>query len=152
MPIREGAAPSRSLVREPDWRLRLRVLVGRRGLDREIAEGACLDGTPARALRARQLTSASGRHAIAGCLANILDAAEECHTDVGSRLILEHRAVTACRREITELVDRLRGDSIVDVRGIALARVLTENPTSPLFHRGSGQTLEDAVAEIIAAL
>ncbi len=130
-------------------RLRLQVRVGRRDLDSEIAKGACLDADPARSLRARQLGSMSERHAIAASLANILDAAEECQADPASRLALNHGPVIAARHEILALVELLRSEATVDVRGVALARLLARDPASPLLRACSDGTLQQAVSEIV---
>jgi hypothetical protein len=139
-------------VQNSDWRLRLLARVSRRELDRQIAAGAPLDESPLRALRARELSGTTERHAIAACLANVLDAAEECEADPGSRLTLDHRAVIAARRGILALTELLRSDSVLDVRGIALARRLAEDPTSPLLRMHAGQTIPQAISEIAEAL
>jgi hypothetical protein len=150
--LRTRRPPTWSAARDPDWRLRLRVLVGRRTLDREIAQAALPDANPARAMRAQQLSSSSERHAIAACLRNILQAADECTSDPGSRLALDHRTVIAAHSEIDALIDRLGSDSVLDVRGIALARLLAVDPTSPLVCPRSRRALSDALSEILDTL
>jgi hypothetical protein len=140
--MRTRSAPSRSPARDADWRLRLRVRVGRR-----------VDGNPARALRARQLSSAAGRRAIAACLANILDAADECQVGLASpRLLLDHAPVIAARSEIVAVIELLRGDTALETRGIALARLLADDPAGPLLHPCPDRTVGHAVTEIIDAL
>lgn len=130
----------------------MRVRLTRRILDDQIAEGSGVDRSPALSLRANQLSRAAERYAVAACLANILDAAEECQVDPGSRLMLDHAAVIASRADIVALIEVLRSETAVDVRGVALARLLTERRTSPLFRACSGRTLEQAITEIADAL
>lgn len=145
-------SPASPPAKEWDWRLRLRAWVARRDLDREIAAGAYRDGNPVLELRALQLSRTAERRAIAVCLANILDAAEECQADPGTRLTLDHHAVIGARRELVALIALLRSELAVDVRGVALARLLTEDPASPLFRPCADGTLQEAVAEIADAL
>ena len=110
-----------------------------------------MDGDPVRALRARQLATASERRAIAACLAHILDASAEIEAD-STRLSLDHRAVLAARPEMLGLIDRLRSDAAVTVQGVALARVLVDDPTGLLVRPHVGQTLQQAVADILRSL
>ena len=111
-----------------------------------------MDGDPVRALRARQLATASERRAIAACLAHILEASAEIEADPATRLSLDHRAVLAARPEMLGLIDRLRSDAAVTVQGVALARVLIDDPMGLLVHPHVGQTLRQAVADILRAL
>lgn len=150
--MRTQNRPSWSVAHSSDWRLRLRVRVGRRDLDREISQGACLDRDPLRALRARQLGTLSERWAIAACFANILDASAEIEADPATRLSLNRRAVLAARPEIVGLIEVLRSGATVNVQGVALARVLVEDPTGLLARPRMGQTLQQAVADILRAL
>jgi hypothetical protein len=120
-------------------------------LDREIATGLPIDQSPARAVRARQLTSASTRRTIAALYANVLDAAQERDADPGSPLIVEHLAVPAARQEIMKLIERLRSRATLEPRGLALARLLVCDSASPIFHPGR-QTVPVALAEITSAL
>ncbi len=103
-------------------------------------------------MRALQLGTARERRAIAVGLANIVAAAQECAADPASRLVLDHGAVLASRREIEALIDRLRSDFPVRVRGVARARLLIEAPGSPLWGARSGGTVEKALLEIAADL
>jgi hypothetical protein len=135
-----------------DLRLRVRARLRQRNLDREIAAGASPAGNPLRELRARQLATRAERHAVAAWFVNILDAAVECDTDPASRVTLDHRAVLAARSEIAQLIERLRDDGAVDVRGVALARLLADDPAGPLIRPRLGQTLQQTIADIIRAL
>ncbi len=132
-------------------RSRLRARLRQRVLDREIAVGL-LDGDPARTLRASQLTGDAERHALAACLANIIDAADERHADPSSRLKLNHAEVLAARHEIVALIGALRSERRVNARGVALARRLIDDSCSPLLSVRAGQTVQQAVSEAATAL
>ena len=109
-----------------DLRLRVRARLRQRDLDREIAAGASPAGSP--------LPTRAERHAVAAWFVNILDAAAECDTDPVARVTLNHRAVLAARSEIAQLIERLRDDGAVDVRGVALADC---SPTTQPDHSSS---------------
>lgn len=122
-------------------------------MDREIAAGARVDDVPARALRARQLTGTTSRRELAAALTNILDAAEECRVDRGTRLILEHAAVVDARDMLLELIARLRDSAPLQDRGVALTRVLVyDRRRSPMFSARRDRTLRQALSEIAGAL
>ena len=131
---------------------RIRVRLHRRVLDREIAAGAVVDADPARALRALQLTGPSERRCVAASLGNILEAADERHADPASHVRLNHADVLAARRGILALIEVLRSEQTVTARGVALARLLTEERRSPMLCEGSGRTVQQAVSEALAAL
>ena len=131
---------------------RIRVRLHRRVLDREIAAGAGVDADPARALRALQLTGPSERRCVAALLGNILEAADERHADPASHVRLNHADVLAARRGILALIEVLRSEQTVTARGVALARLLTEERRSPMLCEGTGRTVQQAVSEALAAL
>ena len=106
---------------------------------------------PAVALRAKQLCSRAERRAVATSLASMLEAADTRRGDTGSRPILDHASVLSLRDEIVALIALLRSATVCDVRGIALARLLSCDSSSPLF-RASAQTLRQALAEISDAV
>lgn len=139
-----------SASRDRSLRLRMVVRVTRVRLDREIATGAPVDASPARLLRATQLTSRSTRHAVAAALAGILDGGEERRVDPGSSLILEHEAVLGARNEILELIALLRSGTTLAPRAVALATRLAEASDSPVFSRSCPTTIGQALAEIAA--
>ena len=135
--------------RGPSWHVRMRVRLRRHELDRDIARGAAVTSSPAMAVRARELSSEHGRREIADSLANILEAVvedPECH------LTRDRVAVAAAYRDVLTLIALLCSDLELDVRGIARARLLIDNRTSPLFRAVPGKTLGQALAEIRDAL
>jgi hypothetical protein len=101
------------------------------------------------AVRASQLSCERARREIADYLARILETVLE---DPESRLILDRIAVAAAYREILTLIALLCSDLELDVRGIARARLLIDDPMSPLFRVVPGTTLAQALAEIRDAL
>ena len=137
---------------EVSSRLRARVRLTRRRLDREIAAGASIDQPPARALRARQLRSEPVRRTIATLLIRILEAADERQGQMGSELRLDDTAVLDAQDAIRTLIDTLRGVSDLETRGVAHAWLLTHDPMSPIFHPAHDRALADALAEIASAL
>lgn len=102
-------------------------------------------------LRARQLSSVRERRALASCLTNILDAAEERAGDPGSRLVLDQTAVIAARTEILALIELLQSRVTIDARAIALTRLLTHESDSPLWHTVSHHTLPQALAAVLCS-
>jgi hypothetical protein len=151
-----GFATMRHMARRSesttDRTLGLRVRIRRHVLDREIAAGLDPGDDPARATRAQQLLSAHERRCVAGCLTNILEAADERHADPTSPLKLNHAEVLATRHDLLALIAALRSDRVLAARGVALARLLTEADTSPLLRVRPGLSVQDAVAEAIEAL
>jgi hypothetical protein len=145
-PTPSGEAPSTQLS------ARIRLRLHRRVLDREIAAGAPVHTDPARALRALQLTGATERLRVAASLGNILEAADERHADQASHVRLNHADVLAARPGIVALIEVLRSEQTVTARGIALARLLTEERGSPMLCESSGRTVQQAVSEALAAL
>jgi hypothetical protein len=104
--------PSRTAKqRDPAPGPRLRARPRCERLDREIAAGLPTAESPARAIRASQLTSASMRHTLAAPYANILDTTEECHADPGSPLTV----------------------GIIRLLSAGQARCATPGPAGPLF-------------------
>jgi hypothetical protein len=84
-----------------------------RVLDREIAAGRRPDSDAARGLRAQQLTSMPERRRLAVCLANILEAADARHSQLGGRLAAIHAPVLAARHDMVLLIDILRSERAV---------------------------------------
>ena len=155
VPSESIAAHDRAWSGEPAsarFSARLRVRVHRRVLDREIAAGGAVDMDPARALRGLQLTGARERLRVATSLGNILDAADERHADPASRVRVNHADVLAARHGIVALIEVLRSEQRVTARGVALARLLAVERSSPMHCESSGRTVRHAVSEALAAL
>jgi hypothetical protein len=119
-------------------------------LDRALANGAPHDGTPDWLLRSRELCSRSERHELARSLVIILQAAQ--HTAEDSLTRLDAPAILRCGGRMLALVSLLETNCQFRVQGLALAWLLLEEPRSPLFRADPGQSLEQALDEITAAL
>ena len=89
---------------------------------------------------------------MATSLGNILEAADERHADPASQVRVNHADVLAARHGIAALIDVLRSEQTVTARGVALARLLTEERGSPMLCERSGRTVQQAVSEALAAL
>jgi hypothetical protein len=147
-----GLIPSRTAKqRDPVPGLRLRARPRSERLDREIAAGLLTEESPDRAIRASQLTSASMRHTLAALYANVLDAADECDADPGSPLTIEYVSLLTARRQILELIERLRSSAELKPRGLALARLLVCDSASRIF-RPTGNTVSVALSQITSEL
>jgi hypothetical protein len=104
--------------------LRVRALGRRSHLDAELAAGADPSRDPALELRARQLTGASTRAAIASTIHHLLEAAEEPPAAWGSqgpRPPLQREAILAARADLLAIAERLTGSAPVTPRCAALA-------------------------------
>jgi hypothetical protein len=125
--------------------LRLRVYLTRGMLDRRIAGAVALDATPALALRARQLASASLRQSSARNLRHTVAYAERVESRPRlSAVMLEPARVRAGRSAILRLAERLDRAGPVSPQGVALARVLLTDAASPLFDLDSERTVIEA--------
>jgi hypothetical protein len=128
------------------------VFYQRARLDREIAEGAPLEGSLRRSLRAGQLLRPEERRGIAAALNCIVDAAED-RVASRSRAPDHHSvdAVASARAELLELIALLRGGMPMTARAVALAQSLACDRDSPLRSSSPRRTVGDALAEIAAA-
>ena len=157
----EGAAPAFDRLTEgrgvqtprTPTALRLRVYLTRGRLDRQIAFRSCHEMSDALALRISQLTDRSTRRRIAAELRGIVE-----HVDarepgaVVSAVVIEHAAVRAGREALLGLAERLEATAPVRARGVALARALLTEASSPLRNPYCEQTVNEAVFEVQDAL
>src|SRR3954469_22915292 len=105
-------------------RLRFRAWCRRGRLDAALAAGADPGADPALALRARQLTAASSRNALANTIRNVLDAVDEppeMWAHGGPRPPLQREAIVAARDPLLALAQQLRQRSRVSAQSVALA-------------------------------
>ena len=136
-------------------RLRLRDRVTARviawRLDGLLAGGASPDSTPSLALRARTLIGRGARADIARSLRRIQAEARRGRHPLDPTLPICRAKVLECEEMIDELAERLIDPSPVEVRGVALARLLVTDGASPLYARG-GVGLERAIEAAMLAL
>jgi hypothetical protein len=122
----------------------------RRELDRQLAAGADPDSSPEMKCRARQLSGASSRCALAAELESIVAAVEE--DPITSRLAIDLRIedVRAVSDDLRELAMRLQAPCAV--RGMALCRWIVRDPLSPLYEPVPAGELRRAVRAARQAL
>ncbi len=120
-------------------------------LDNELARGCAPDSNFALALHAERLVRPSQRQLLARCLARIVDAAGSPAT-VRSRVPLARGRVFDDRGELKALIDRLRAMGPIDVRGVAMIRVLLTDGTGPLYATSSARNLNAELRTAFAAM
>src|SRR5581483_8624074 len=121
------------------WRDRLaaRLLTWR--LDGLLARGASPDSTPALSLRARRLIGRRERSQLASSLGRVQREARRRRHPWDAAVPLCADRVKECDELFDELSERLTEAAPVHARGVALARLLISDGTSPLYTRdGAG--------------
>jgi hypothetical protein len=129
-------------------RLHIRASWGWATLDREIAEGAPIEASAARRLRAEQLMCPEERFAIAAALRNVLDTAEASRTDLRSGAQASPDAILAQSDRLIELMELLRSDTPMTARAVARAELLACDSHGPLLCPRSTGAIADALGEI----
>jgi hypothetical protein len=117
-------------------------------LDREIAEGALIETSAARQLRAEQLLRPEERVGIAAAIRNILDAAAAARTDGRNGERAEADAIFAQRDRLVELIELLRSDTPMTARAVARAELLACDGHGPLLRPGVADAIAEALGEI----
>jgi len=147
-------ALSRPVVRKagPWHRLLARFRAGQ--LDRQLAGGSSPDATIALALRAGILEGMRERRQLARTVRHIIAAAAP---DSSARLVVPlcRDRVRASSAELAELIDSLLTPGPVSAQGVAQARALVTEATSPLYNRASCIDLRaaaHAAADAMSAL
>jgi len=137
----------------PPLHLRVHVLLLRRALDGQIAEGRSTAGSPARALRAAQLRRASYRAAVARSFRNALENAHEASAARrrSPRAQVAAESAKACSDEIQRLVAAL-GRPSARARGVAIAAELISDGLGPLYMHGQAERLRNTLVSAETAL
>src|SRR5215510_15113068 len=125
-----------------DVRLWDRLLVWLRAasLDGDLAAGASPDATVALSLRARRLVRTAARRVLA-------EAALGPAADRRPVPVCRDR-IEDCSAELLDLIRRLLAAGPVSAQGVAQARALLLNASSPIYHRASR---DDLRARVLAA-
>jgi hypothetical protein len=115
--------------------LRLRILtrLRRHRLDRQLAEGADPNASPALRERSRQLLSDEGRCQVATGLQGFLDDAFADSWPPSSRVPIAREAIRDSRWDIEEVVERLTAPAYLCPQGVARLSILMTDGNSPLF-------------------
>jgi hypothetical protein len=125
-------------------------------LDASLAAGQPPESSRLLAARARDIVSLRRRRSVAGSWEHVLRVARRARR-AGSPAAT--RAVPVCADRVAaaepvirDLVNRLAAPLPVPARGVAMARVLLTNGTSPVYSRHAGVDLGDAVTAAAAQL
>jgi hypothetical protein len=133
-------------VRSPRLGVRVRVLLRRRRLDRELADGCAGDASDERAWRAGDLAGPATRRQLACSLRRVVADAERPRAALLSHAVPVHRqAVVAWREAVLGVAERLERPGPVNACGVARVVVLLTDGTGPLYNRSSGRSISDAV-------
>ncbi len=118
---------------EPGRRVRLRVLVHRFALDRELADGVDPATRPELAARAAQLVQPKTRRRYAGALRDLVDAVQE-RPAFSAAVPIDRREVLASREALLSLAEDLYAPGPVEAQGVAMAIALLRDGSGPLFY------------------
>jgi hypothetical protein len=145
----EDGCPVPAAVRPRD-RLLVRLRAFR--LDAALAAGASPDATVALALRAQRLVRMPARRDLAWTAQRVLAAA--VHAPAAGRLPVPvcRDRIQDCSEELEELARRLLAAGPVSAQGVAQARALLADATSPIYHRASPDDLRTRVLAAADAL
>ena len=137
---------------QPSLRLRFYVFRTRARLDREIAGGAVISDSPARRLRAAQLTTHEERRGIAAMLTVALDSVQERGGGGRPGGQRDIQAVLDNRDGLLELIELLRAATPMPAQAVALAQALACERDSPLLSPDSERTIEQSLAQIAGTM
>ncbi len=141
------------LVLEP-LRLTDRVLARTRGaaLDHQLAAGCLPESTRLLAARAQDIVALPRRASLAGNWDHLLRVARRAPSRRTRTVPLRAAAILAAEPAIRELMERLTAPLPVGAQGVATARVLLTDPTSPVYSRRSPRTLAHQLHAAIVQL
>jgi hypothetical protein len=120
-------------------------------LDASLAAGCPPESSRLLATRARDIVSLCRRRSMAANWEHVLRRARRAGSPAGAVPVCADRVVAA-EPAIRDLMNRLAAPLPVPARGVAMARVLLTDATSPVYNRRSGVDLTDAVAAAAAQL
>jgi hypothetical protein len=135
--------PSHIAGSHPSLVLRMQTRWKRNRLDEELMHGADPAAGAELALRAAQLRSREVRSQLANALSEKLSNARLLEPFV-LKVRLRYAEVLDCADELVALVERLRDEQPVDVRGAAMTTRLLTDRAGPLYRPGA-QSLRDAL-------
>ncbi len=132
---------------------RLRVALGRRALDRALAEGADPVASPDLRVRAAQLTSDRNRERLSAAIAKLLAEARRPRLAGWSAAVpVNRQEVVASRPLLIQVEATLQSEGPVYCQGMAMLEQLLSDGASPLYGRSSHGALSDELKRVIAAL
>jgi hypothetical protein len=144
--------PSRTIGKRPSLAVRVRTRWRRSRLDDELARGAVPGDSAELALRAAQLRSPAERSRLANALVEALRAARGPNLGAFTKKARRRDAqIRESADDLLALVQRLRDERPVDIRGAAMTARLVNDARSPL-HRVGDQDLGHEIRAARAAL
>ena len=132
--------------------VRVSVLARRRALDHQLAAGIDPRSNPALGLRAAQLCRGRVRRGIARRLRRTIAAAWKAPSDRVGSTPLAPRDILGEADALMDLVHRLEAPRPVEAMGVALAKQLVSDASSPLAIRAEPGTLHMVVRLATVAL
>jgi hypothetical protein len=155
-PMQAPASLRPESKRGPSLWLRMRVALKKLELDSALAHGADPRTTDALALRAEQLADSSSRTRIATGIENLFRMATmgpgPGATTSLVRAPFDRYRVASNRPELEELATKVRRAGSHNVRGLAMASVLLEDPRSPLYAHTPSDQLKPAIQAASSAI
>jgi hypothetical protein len=138
----------------PSVALRMRVRWNAAQLDAALADGADSVASKSLALRAQQLADPKHRARIARSIDHVLELSERGSAPqlYLTRAPFQPERVEQSRPQLMELADRLEAVDSPPVKGLAMANLLVEEGTAPLYAHAPSDPLRPAVEAILAAL
>jgi hypothetical protein len=105
-------------------------------------------------LRAQQLASPVMRAELASRVSGAVELADRGFepTTITTRIPIRRTRVRACRRWLLQIVQRLRDDRPLAVRGLAMTALLLEDDSGPLYADGPPGELEKTVRTTLVQL
>ena len=146
-----GAAPG---LKRPSLRLRLRTWWKGMDLDAKLAEGVDPARSPELTLRAQQLASPRMHAELAFRVSRAVELAD-CGFEpstITTRIPIRRTRVRTCRQWLLQIVQRLRDDRPLTVRGLAMTALLLEDRCGPLYADGPAGEFEGTVRATLVAL
>jgi hypothetical protein len=131
-------------LKPADVRLRARVRIRRRRLDRELAFGCELVSAD-HSLRARQLMDLGTRRQLASSLRKVVTEADRPQRVMMSSVPVRRAAVTPWREGLLGLAEALAAPEPLNLCGVARTLVLLSDGTGPLFN----PTPKHSIAEMV---
>jgi hypothetical protein len=146
-----GSDDARLVIRRVRAADRLAALLRSTALDRGLAEGQSPDASPALSVRARVLLSPRSRRRTARALRQMPRFLEPAPAAIHARTIAGEQSAAAAFA-VEELAQRIEGETPVDVRGVAMTRVLLANGAGSVYCHVPADGLLRAVSQALGAL
>lgn len=117
-------------------------------LDHQLAAGTSPESSVQIALHAARLCRPEHRRRLAASLRAVAAAARGTRR---TRAPINRKSVRLAMAELETLSEWLESDEPIDVRGIALVRVLLGDGAGPLYHRTTPRLLQRELASVLVA-